>query len=258
MKIISFNGYEFTPKKVTGPIESPENIRAKMIRAALDKCPDDVVVTDYTNSTSIARGNKKIIISVWKFNLSDWPDGRPFNYFYKDGSEAVIVWGLQFYEDSKFLSDINKNATVKCAMGFPFAEENKALFMLGTKAMMYVRDMGNDIKLFFADANPMVEVVANALPSNANIKITKLGLSGTVPVKDYDVRVSYSNGRFTATIPHKYTQTDLVYGAQFRDYSRTVEFATSEDVESFDWDSLWNDLYDNRNGTCTYSGSLGS
>jgi hypothetical protein len=143
-------------------------------------------------------------------------------------------------------------------MGFPFNETNKALFMLGTKAMMYVRDMGNDIEQFFADANPMVEVVANALPDDADIVTDKLSLSGTVPIKDYNVRVSYRNGQFTAVIPHKYTMTDNVYGSRFSDYSRTVYFATPDDVESFDWDSLWNDLYDNRNGTCTYSGSLGS
>ena len=258
MKIITFPGYEFDPKKLTNKPECPEVLRAKMVKEILSSCPDDVEVKEFSNTTSISRNGKKVNVSAWKFPLADWPEGKPFNYFRKDGSDVVLVWGVQFFDNGKFISDINDAANLRCALGYPMAEENKALFMCGTKAMQWARQFMTNAKEFLSDTDSMVEVVANALPADANLKLSPIGLTGTVPVKDYEVSVGFGNGTFTAVIPHKYTEYDAVYGARYSNYSRTVKFETPEDVAAFDWNALWNDLYENRNGTCTYRGSLGS
>jgi len=155
------------------------------------------------------------------------------------------------------LSDIHPNANITCAMGYNKGDENRTLFMLGTKAMMFARTLGDSVKLFFADTDPMVDIVANAI-KGADIKKNKLGFSGTILIKDYNVNLSFSNGKLTAVIPHKYTMTDNVYGARYSNYSRTVDLANADAVNSFNWNALWNDLYENHNGTCTYRGSLGS
>lgn len=258
MKIISFNGYEFNPRNIMGKVECPENIMSKMVKTVLDNAPKDVDVKEYAQTTSVSRGAKKVVVSVWQFNLSDWEGGKPFNYFYKDGSDKVIVWGLQFYENGKFMSNINNNANIRCAMGYPIAEERKALFMLGTKAMMYVRTMSYDIELFFSDVDSRVALISSKLPAGSKIDSDKLYVGAKVPVKDYIVNITYRNGVLAAEIPHKYTDTDLAYGAQYSNYTRYVKLPDDESVEQFDWDALWEDLYENRSGTCTYRGSLGT
>jgi len=142
-------------------------------------------------------------------------------------------------------------------MGYTKQDENRTVFMLGTKAMMFARTLGDSVKLFFADIDPMVDIVANAI-SGANIKKTKIGLSGTIPIKDYNVNPSFCKGKLTAIIPHKYTMTDNVYGAQYSNYSRTIDLVNVDTVNAFNWNALWDNLYENRDGTCTYHGSLGS
>jgi hypothetical protein len=258
MKIIAFKGYEFNPKDVTGNITCPENIKNKMVKAVLENTPEDVDVKEYSYTTSISRGNKKAVVSVWRFSLSDWHNTKPFGYFYKDGSEDVIVWGLQFYEDGKFVSNINENANIRCAMGFPLAEERKALFMLGTKAMMYVRDMAYSIKLFFSDSDSLVELVASKLPADSKIKSDAISLTAKVPVNDYIVDVKYQNGVLAVEIPHKYTDYERAYGAQFDNYAKFIKLNSAEAIENYDWDRLWDDLYEHRDGKNTYWGTLGT
>lgn len=258
MKIIAFKGYEFNPKDVTGNITCPENVMSKMVKAVLDNAPRDVEIKEYTYTTSISRGNKKVVVSAWRFSLSDWHNVKPFGYFYKDGSEDVIVWGLQFYEDGKFVSNINENANIRCAMGFPLADEKKALFMLGTKAMMYIREMSYDIKLFFSDADSLVELVASKLPAGSDIKTDAISLKAKVPVNDYLVDVLYKNGTLSVEIPHKYTDYERAYGAQFSNYGKIIRLGTADAINSYDWDHLWEDLYEHRDGKNTYWGSLGT
>jgi hypothetical protein len=258
MKVITFTGYEFDPKKLLNRPECPESLRAKMVKAILSSCPDDVDVKEFANTTTIARNGKKVNISVWKFNLSDWPDGRPFNYFHKDGSEIVFVWGVQFFDNGKFRSDINDNANLRCALGYPLAEENKALFMGGTKAMQWATQFRQDVKEFLSDADSLAQDIAAHMPDGATVKITPLSMVANFVLDENDVRVGYMNGSMTATVKHHYTETDLVYGARYANYSRTVEFSSKDEVDSFDWEALWDDLYKHRNGTCTYYGSLGT
>ena len=257
MSIISFDSSLFNIDSVNGPIESPKNILTKVTQAILDKCSKDVVVTYSDYSSVITRNDKKIVSSVWKFSLKDLAVNGPLNCFIESGHDFAIVWNIQFFDCDKLLSDINPNANITCAMGYTADDENRVLFMLGTKAMMFARTLSDDAKMFFADVDPMVDIVANAIPVKIDKK-TKLWFNGIVPVKDYNVIVSYNNGKLTAVIPHKYTMTDNVYGARYSNYSKSVDFTDVNSVSSFNWDSLWNDLYENRNGTCTYRGSLGS
>lgn len=262
MSIIAFNGYDFNPKNVTGVVESPANIRSKMLEAVLSYVPQDVEVKEFTNTTSISRDNKKINLTVCKFSLNDWPNGKPFSSFYKDGSEYVVVWGLQFYEDNKFRSDICENANLKCAMGYPLAEERKAMFMLGTKASMYVRSMGEQIHDFFAneDVTGLINLMVDSLPMESKIvKQTPTVMVADIPVNDYIATVTYrEDGRFTARIPHKYTDTDRAYGAQYIDYVVKMRLVNKDEIKNLDWDRLLDNLYRNRNGKCTYMGSLGT
>lgn len=257
MSIISFSSNLFNVNDINGVIESPDNIRTKMVRTVIDKCPHDVEVINGPYTTSILRDNKKVDISVWKFALIDVVNKGLFNSFIENGDDFVIAWSIQFYDNEKLLTDINSNANMICAMGYAVNDERRVLFMLGTKAMTFSRMFDYDIKMFFADTDPMIDAVANAI-KGASIEKTKVGFCGDVPVKDYIVKLSFSNGKLTAVIPHKYTMSDDMYGARYVNYSKTIDFTTIDSVKSFDWDSLWNDLYDNRNGTCVYRGSLGS
>lgn len=258
MSIISFENDKFNVNMINGNIESPENIRTKMVKAILDKCPENgYVVTNNAYTSSIEHDNKKINVSVWKFSLKDLIVNCPLNCFVESGHDFVIAWNIQFFDNDVLLSDINPNANITCAMGYVKDDENRTLFMLGTKAMMFARTLGDSVKLFFADVDPMVDIVANAI-NGADIKKTKIGFSGTIPIKDYNVNLSFCKGKLTAVIPHKYTMTDNVYGARYSNYSRTIDLANVDAVNAFNWSALWDDLYENRNGTCTYRGSLGS
>lgn len=257
MSIISFDNDKFNVNMVNGSIESPKNILTKITQAILDKCPKDVELVYNDCSSIITKDNNKIIASVWKFNLKDIITNCPLNCFVESGHDYVIVWNIKFYNNDILLSDIHPNANITCAMGYNKGDENRTLFMLGTKAMMFARTLGDSVKLVFADTDPMVDIVANAI-KGADIKKNKLEFSGTILIKDYNVNLSFSNGKLTAVIPHKYTMTDNAYGARYSNYSRTVDLANADAVNSFNWNALWNDLYENRNGTCTYRGSLGS
>jgi len=255
--IISFDSNKFNPSMVKGDIESPENIRTKMVGVVLSLCPKDAVITDTAFTTSISRDSKKVCVSVWKFNLADLKDNCPLNCFVEAGDDAAIVWNVQLFEGDKYLSEACNYANTTCAMGYRFDEERRTLFMLGTKAASYTRAFDSCIKFLFVDPDPMVDIVADAIPA-VSVSKTKVGFSGTVLVKDYNVTLSFRNGELVATIPHKYTMNDEVYGMQFSNYSKLVKFANEDDVKSFNWDALWDDLYEHRNGTCTYCGSLGS
>lgn len=257
MSIISFENDKFNVNMVNGNIESPKNILTKITQAILDKCPKDVELVYNDYSSIIAKDNNKVIASVWKFNLKDLIVNCPLNCFVESGCDYVIVWNIKFYNNDTLLSDVHPNANITCAMGYTNQDENRTIFMLGTKAMMFARTLGDSVKLFFADVDPIVDIVANAI-NGANIKKTKIGFSGTIPIKDYNVNLSFCKGKLTAVIPHKYTMTDNVYGARYSNYSRTIDLANVDAVNAFNWSALWDDLYENRNGTCTYRGSLGS
>lgn len=258
MKIITFTGYKFDPKKLTNKPTCPESLRAKMVKAILPACPDDVEVKEFTNTTTIQRNGKKVNISAWQFPLADWPNGRPFNYFLKDGSEMVLVWGVQFFDNGQYKSDISGAANQRCALGYPIAEENKALFMCGTKAMQWARQFSNSAKEFLSDADNLVQAIAAHMPPDAVVHTTNLGMDASFKLQENDVRVGYSHGVMRATIIHKYTETELVYGDQFSNYSVSAEFKSAEEVDAYDWQGLWDNLYENRHGKLTYHGSLGT
>jgi len=242
---------------INGSVESPKNILTKIMQAILDKCPKDVELVYNDYSSIITKDNNKVIASVWKFNLKDLASNSLLNCFVESNRDYAIVWNIKFYNNDTLLSDVHSNANITCAMGYTKQDENRTVFMLGTKAMMFARTLGDSVKLFFADIDPMVDIVANAI-SGANIKKTKIGLSGTIPIKDYNVNPSFCKGKLTAIIPHKYTMTDNVYGAQYSNYSRTIDLVNVDTVNAFNWNALWDNLYENRDGTCTYHGSLGS
>ena len=137
-------------------------------------------------------------------------------------------------------------------------EENKALFMCGTKAMQWARQFSNSAKEFLSDADNLVKAIAAHMPPDAVVHTTNLGMDALFKFKDYDIGVRYSHGVMRATIIHQYTETEFVYGDQFSDYSISVKFKSVKEVDAYDWQGLWDNLYENRYGTLTHHGSLGT
>lgn len=254
MDIITFDKNLFSPLMVKGTIECPDKILDKMINTVVSAMPSDASVTKYDNSAAITLNGKRIDVSVWKFNLSDITDCEPLNQLKDVGYNVVIVWDVKF--DSPI--SVHKNADITCAAGYNIDEQNRVMFMLGTKVMQYIRPMQYSIKEFFSDDDPMVAALMKVLPAGSVKSYDSISLSAEVPVNDYIVNVSYRAGNLRAVIPHKYTETDYMYGAHYANYCKSVQFATPDYIATYNWDALWNDLYENRNGTCTYRGSLGS
>ena len=258
MKIVTFTGYEFDPKKLLNKPECPELPMARMMKSILPYCPDDVDIREFANTTTISRGDKKVNISAWQFNLNDWPNVRPLGYFHKDCSEAVLVWGVQFFDNGKFRSDINDNANLRCALGYKLAEEGSALITCGVKAAQWASQFTRDVKEFLSDTDDLAQAIADHIPDTSNIKVTKLTLKGWFKLKENYVNVSYSDGILYVEIEHNYTMGERVYGDKFSNYSTKVRFNSVDEVNDYDWEGLWNKLYENREGTLIYHGSLGT
>lgn len=258
MKTITFTGYEFDQKKLLSKPECPELLMVKMVKTILHTCPDDVDIREFANTTTISRNGKKVNISAWEFDLNDWPNVRPFGYFHKDGSDAVLVWGIQFFDNGKFRSDINDNANLRCALGYKLAEENTALIMGSAKATQWAAQFKRDVKEFLSDTDNLAKVIADHMPDTSNIKVTNLTVKGWFKLKENYVNVAYSDGVFYAEIEHNYTEGERVYGDRFSNYAVKVKFNSVDDVDNYDWDGLWDKLYENREGTLVYRGSLGT
>lgn len=258
MKVITFAGYEFDSKKLLNKPKCPELLMAKMVRAILPSCPDDVDIQEFANTTTISRNGKKVNISAWQFNLNDWSNVRPFGYFHKDDSEAVLVWGIQFFDNGKFRSDISDSANLRYALGYRLAEENKALLTGGAEASHLAYQLRRDVKEFLSDTDDLAQAIADHIPDNSNLKVTKLTVKGWFKLKENYVNVSYSDGIFYAEIEHNYTMGEQVYGDKFSNYSTKVKFDSVDEVNDYDWEGLWNKLYENREGTLIYHGSLGT
>lgn len=258
MKVINFTGYEFDSKKLLSKPKCPELLMAKMVRTVLSSCPDDVDIREFANTTTISRNGKKVNISAWQFNLNDWPNVRPFGYFHKDGSEAVLVWGIQFFDNGKFRSDINDNANLRYALGYKLAEEDRALLAGGAEASHLASQLIRDVKEFLSDTDDLAQAIADHIPDNSNIKVTKLAVKGWFKLKENYVKVSYLDGVLYVEIEHNYTMGERVYGDKFSNYSTKVRFNSVDEVDNYDWNGLWNKLYENREGTLIYHGSLGT
>ena len=253
METISFKSNEFNLSQINGDIKYPSKIIEKMI-FAIKSIHRHVDIECLNGTYVLTHGNKSIHVSALQFALSDCKSIELFKEFIRCDFDKAIVCNVSLYEDCKPVSGIEKSI----AIVYNTNEENKALFMFGTKAASYIREYSKTIKLFFADNDEMVGIIADRLPKDSIINKSKIGLNGIVHLNEYDVKIAYSKGLLTAIIPHKYTATDLMYGTRFADYTRTESISTQDDARSFDWRSLWDDLYSNRNGKCIYSGSLGS
>ena len=262
MKVISFKGYEFNPKDVSGEIQSVPYALAEAAKRALNYCPDNVIVKNYKNTVTISLGDKSMSISVWLFKLSDWKKGRPFNYFLKDGSDMIAVWGCHFYDKGKFVSDVAPSANLKYALGYKLGDEFtefSAMEYIKSKPSADVSDLRKEIEMFFTDADPLVDLIIDAMPNGSKvIKRDKISCKIHVDVKDHLATVEYKDHGLTATIHRKRTLTDDVYGVRYYDYTVTHKFNTPEDVKSYDWNKLWDDLYEHRAGEEIYRGTLGT
>jgi hypothetical protein len=272
MEIINFQGYEFNPKSIRGKVECPKELMARMVNTVLNVCPDNVEVKEYANTTSITLGSKKVNISVWRFALADYPSQKPFNDFHTNGSDTVIVFGIQTYESNKFVTG-NSLTSQRFALGFRVAgnidpeigslggkaSENRAMFMLKTKVYQYANAVANKvIKLFMAEENPLIDLVIAKMPDDAKISKTKLSMRADFNIDENSAFCQYDGKTLYVEVQHEYDETDTVYGSQFMNYQRSIQMSTAKEIEAFDWGALWKDLYENRQGTVTRKGSLGT
>lgn len=259
MDIILFKDDKFDPANINGYIDRPENVHSKLISTIINYCPKDIILNDYPNVTSISYNKKKVNISLFKFKLNDYKcDDNLFEQFKNNESDIIIVWNIKFYENNILCNNI-RHSDLSCATGYKFNEERKALFMLSTKVMMYIRSFNEDIKELFANEDIFINSIINKLPKTTSIiDKSKLTFKVNVPINDYIATFTYSNGNLHAMIPHKYTECDRAYGAQFQNYSVDIKFYSLDEINKFNWNSLLHDLYINKNGKCIYEGSLGS
>lgn len=265
MKKIEFKSYEFNAKNVQGEVTCPKEVIARMLEEVLVRTPEDAEVKEYANTTSVIRGNKKINVSAWQFALADWPDGRPFNYFTKDGSELIIVWGVTFVEDGKFVN--NGLTEYKYAVGFPSLETNASEYRRSMWAIpgMAGRGVGEYRRLirgFFADKNDVLEALAEHLPDGAEITFRDpITLKFKMKYKDYDLYFSFNGEKnnLFAEIERHWSEYERVYGMSFVNYSSETKINSVEEVENFDWKSFIEDLYEHKHGIKTHGGySLGT
>lgn len=258
MKEIQINKSEFKPTKVTGSITGLSNVLNKMSSALLSNAPKDVVVEQDDTSVTISYNNKKVVASVWVFSLPN-VECKSLDTLREDGLDCAAVYDISFYnENGDCCTDINNCIR---ALGFAEVEKNKAAFMLGTKAMMWARKFSDEVKVFFLGRNNLLDVLAVNLPSDTKVVASSpTSFKAEVAVNDYTVTIFAvdRNGDldFLAHIPHKYTEYDYVYGKRFADTIKSEMFKSEEDITNYDWNALWEYLYDNRNGRCMYSGSL--
>lgn len=242
--------------------ECPKGILAKLVNTVLKSVPDDVNIKESNNSVVVERDNKQVHIAAWLVDLKEDLDNdvvyfRDFKYHQLD---EAIVFGIWFTTNGKLDDSAGKDTNKLIAVGFKENDFSNVLTKLNSEAPKYAKDLSYEIEVFLTGKrNSITDAVENSLPDGSKtILKDENSLTAKVPVKDYIVTLKVNDHRVSARIPHKYTQAELAYGAMFDDTIRDMKFSSPEEVMAFDWDSLWEDLYKNRNGVKTYSGSLGS
>lgn len=261
--VIQFKGYEFDPSQSSIPVEKSDVVLSAMSLEILDSLPDDVSVIDRGTTLSIIRNNKRLNIYAGVVDLSGWR-GKPLGVLWTKRNRMAVVIGVQFIDNGKFRSDINELANQKIAIGYPVPKDETDPFDPSRQydAVVYGKRLMNslesDIVEFFNDGS-IVDAIIDALPTNVNVKSkSNTKLRAELKYRDSFIYITFDGQTLVCKIPHDYTQTDRVYGNEYKDSEFMSTIKSAEDIDLIDFDQVFADLYKNKNGRLSHKGSLGT
>lgn len=291
VKTVELSSFDFDAKKLTSKPECPKVLLSVMENILLKNAPEDASVRETRNTTLVDYNGKRMTISAWKFNTADCPMPA-FKKLLREGYDVSVVLAVHFFENGKFTPKVSKFANMKLAIGFvgkylvrddkvsSIANKVRTQYGAGPEtsdtnigyfASRYARDLANNIAQteydFFNPDDELKDAAIEILKNfDDTFKIsseTAHSFKASVALKDYFVDIKFNNDRsgdctLTFTIPHKYTETDRVYGARYADTTKTYTVKSVDDLEAIDLHALMKYLYDNRFGTNIYQGSLGT
>lgn len=294
VKAIEISSFDFDTKKVTTPISCPKGLLYKISRPLLKQVPEAAEIKEYKNTIIVNFGTKRMTISAWMFD-TEGCQTRPFKALLKEGFSVSVVLAVHFFENGKFVSGLHKASDSKVAIGLikSLLTVNKNDFMqkiidqtrqqygaeaetsdtkINYYADRYASGLANALATTVLDffdpdddiMNATIEALNNYDSSFAIVKQTAHTFNGKLQLKDYLIDIQFTRNqddgscKLVYVIPHKYTETDLVYGAQYFNTDRTVVLNSVDDVNKMDIDAIMKYLYDNRAGKCWKAGSLGT
>lgn len=289
---VELSSFDFDAKKLTSTPECPKVLLSTMENILLKNAPKDASVRETRNTTLVDYNGKRMTISAWKFNTADCPMPA-FKKLLREGYDVAVVLAVHFFENGKFTSAVSKFANMKLAIGLvgkylvvrddkmtDIANQVRAQYgsgpetsdtKIGYFASRYARILADNIAQaeydFFNPDDELKDAAIEILKNfDDTFKIsseTAHSFRANIALKDYFVDIKLNYGRsgdctLTFTIPHKYDETDRVYGARYADTTKSYTVKSVDDLEAIDLHALMKYLYDNRNGTCIYQGSLGT
>lgn len=242
---------KFNVKDIHGEITSPSKLRNSFVKYYRYELPKFVNITEQPYTITLSHNNNEISFSVWKFKTNSLDSNHPISKMIYNDNENVIAWNIKIIDKYETLSsDIQ-------FVQYRDSEEDSVMYKIKSARTLGFPKL--DLQEFFTNDEDMVNALNEILHSHvSNVKKSKSKFSCNINVRDYDVKINYFNKELTATIPHKYTMQDNVYGAKFQNYCKVIKLNSPEEIRKFDWNSLWDDLYTNRNGKFIRSGGLGT
>lgn len=261
MKSFILDCDKFDSANINGIVENADYISSSITKEISKSCKSGFEISKFENISVVHHKDICAKVSVYKFKVSDY-NGDTFDQYKSSDSDYVLMADVKFYNNGKFISDMSDDLNHHYGVVYSIENENGAFYQVDYKLRKAIDNIYEKIRDLMTDPDPMIDYIKSHLPEGSNVANESgtcgIFMSGKVPVKDYLVDVIYYNGKLTSVIHHKYTMTDRVYGAEFNDYRVEKLFNSKEEIDSFDWNSLWDDLYIHRNGTVRRHGSLGS
>ena len=236
----------------------PEIVFIKMTEALMSFIPNKAVPIFTDDVFWFTLDSKSVGIYACEFSLSNQSENSCLAELLNNNEERAIAFWIRLYNNG---NPHNSCASLNriCVLGFKNIESKLARMFAACKAEDFVKSIGQDINEFFTGRKTVADILANALPSGTRfIKRDHNVIDSRIDYKDEVAIIKYYSGRFSATIPHRYTETERAYGAVFDDYTVVRSIKTPDEANNFNIDALLEDLYANRYGKLKWIGSLGS
>lgn len=261
MKSFILDFDKFDSANINGTVENADYISSSITKEISKSCKSGFEISKFENISVVNHNDICAKVSVYKFKVSDY-NGDTFDQYKSSDSDYALIAAVKFYNNGNLVSDMSDDLNHYYCAVYPIEKEGGALYQVDYKLRKAINNLYEKIRDLMSDPDPLIDYIKSHLPEGSDVANESgtcgIFMSGKVPVKDYLVDVIYYNGKLTSIIHHKYTMTDRVYGTEFNDYCVEKRFKSKEEIDSFNWDSLWDDLYTHRNGTVRRHGSLGS